>query len=244
MSTHLTPKEKRLSARYLQRARILTFFLPVAFAVGLGVGYLLLGRTASATAAKAPQNNAAQNAADQQTKRYDVSEDDDPAFGPKNAPITIIEFSDYQCPYCRKWYVETFAKLMSTYPNQIRFIYRDFPLTSIHPEAAPAAIAAECANDQGKYWEFHDRLFTGEYGMNSTAYVQYATDLGLNKDKFQACLSNTSYANEVQGDLQYASSIGVRSTPTFFINGIALIGAQPFEAFQQVIDSELAAANP
>jgi len=141
-------------------------------------------------------------------------------------------------------YVETFAKLMSTYPNQIRFIYRDFPLTSIHPEAAPAAIAAECANDQGKYWEFHDRLFTGEYGMNSTAYVQYATDLGLNKDKFQACLSNTSYANEVQGDLQYASSIGVRSTPTFFINGIALIGAQPFEAFQQVIDSELAAANP
>jgi protein-disulfide isomerase len=224
----------------------------VAFVLGLGVGYLAWGMTASAPTddaiAAAVQETlvaqsaarAAQAEAPQNVKRYDVPVDDDYILGPEDAPITLIEFSDFQCPYCSKWYAETFSQLLETYPGQIRFVYRDFPLTSIHPEALPAAEAANCAGEQGKYYEYHNSLFSNKYQLGSESYPQYASELSLDTNKFEECLNSDRQKQEVMDDLQWASELGIQSTPTFFINGIPLVGAQPFESFQQVIDLELA----
>jgi protein-disulfide isomerase len=177
-------------------------------------------------------------------KRYNVSLDNNPSIGPDNAPVTIVEFSDYQCPYCVRWYQEVYKRLMETYKGKIRFVYRDFPLYSIHPEAGAAAEAANCAGEQNAYWQYHDALFGQKNGLGKASYLQYASELGLNTDQFGACMSEQRYKTEVDADFKYASSIGVSSTPTFFVNGLAVVGAQPFEVFQQLIDKELAGEIP
>lgn len=175
-----------------------------------------------------------------QVKRYPVPEDGDPSIGPADAPITIIEFSDFQCPYCQKWHEEVWKKLQAEYPTQIRLVYRDFPLYSIHPQAGPAANAAECANEQNKYWEYHDLLFSGGQTLGESTFTAYASQVNLDLNAFQTCMTENRYESEVRADFDYASGIGIQSTPTFFLNGVALIGAQPYEVFKELIDLELA----
>lgn len=236
------------------RFNIYILLVPLAFIVGLLVGYGIWGRNVpgKTTAAAQPQSAQPQAVgqsqptvqATEQIKRYPVPVDDDPSFGPADAPITIIEFSDYQCPFCRKWFDEVYARLKETYPDKVRFVYRDFPLTNIHPEAQPAAEAADCANEQGVFWEYHDKLFGGTLELGQEAYIQYASELGLDLTKFKQCLEERRYQKEVEADLEYAANLGVNSTPTFFINGIPIIGAQPFEVFKYVIDKELAGEFP
>jgi protein-disulfide isomerase len=123
-------------------------------------------------------------------------------------------------------------------------VYRDFPLASIHSNAISAAEASGCAFEQDFYWEFHDRLFSMEQGLDRKAYIKYATDLGLDVDAFQECIDSRQYQAEVQADYDFAAQLGIRSTPTFFVNGLAVVGAQPFEVFQQVIERELAGEIP
>ncbi len=173
-------------------------------------------------------------------QRVDVSVDDDPAWGPEDAPITIIEFSDYQCPFCARFRKQTYDRLKEEYGDKIRFVYRDFPLVQIHPEAVPAAIAAHCAGEQGKYWEYHDLLFLGGRDLGRDTYVAYADELGLDIDEFSRCIDEERYLDEIQKDFDDGVAAGVRGTPTFFINGIPLVGAQPFQNFQAVIEQELA----
>ncbi len=209
---------------------------PVIFLLGLGSGWLLWGRDGAKSGVDVK--------VDPNVKRYDVPIDDDPVIGADNAEITIIEFSDYQCPYCSRWYSEVFDRLMQEYDGKIRFVYRDFPLSAIHPDATPAAEAANCAGEQGVYWQFHRALFSGRYGLGSTAYEQYAAELGLDAVAFSECMAERRYADEVAQDFSFASQLGVRSTPTFFINGMAVVGAQPYEVFQQIIDKELAGEIP
>jgi protein-disulfide isomerase len=204
-------------------------FIPLAFFLGLGGGYLLWGST---------QSSAAANAAP--IRRVDVSTDDDPSIGPADAPVTIIEFSDYQCPYCQVWYKQVYQQLLASYPNKIRFVYRDLPLP-MHPEAIPAAEAAECADEQGAYWKYHDALFTQQNGLNRAAYEQYAADLGLDTKAFVACLDSHRYQAEIQADASDATRVGISGTPSFVVNGRILIGALPFSEFKAVIDEELAA---
>jgi protein-disulfide isomerase len=241
------PKEDTL---VFKRTHLYSVLLPLAFVLGLSVGYLFWGR-GSDPPPPAPQVVAAQpTAAPQQVagtqavRRYEVPVDDDPAIGPQDAPITLIEFSDYECPYCSRWHDQVFNKLRQEYPDQVRIVYRDFPLSSIHPNAAPAAEAANCANEQDSFWEFHEKLFSGEYDLGEEAYLQYAEDLGLETDEFQECLESGRYSDEVMADYQFASGLGVRSTPTFFLNGIPLVGAQPYEVFKEVIEKELAGEIP
>lgn len=243
-----TRQALRKEAASINQARTLTLLLPVVFLLGLFTGYLVWGRSAVGVAANNPNgaqdpNQAAAAQATQANTRYIVDEGGSPAIGPKNAPITIIEFSDYQCPYCLKWHTEVYAQLLKAYPDKIRFVYRDFPLYSIHPEAGPAAEAAACAGEQGRYFDYHDKLFGEEFSLGNDAYLKYAEELGLDQAKFKDCLSSHRYKNEVYANYQYGANLGVRSTPTFFINGIILIGAQPIEAFQQVIDKELSAKS-
>jgi protein-disulfide isomerase len=203
-------------------------FIPIAFILGIGAGYLLWGRIPTTTA----ENSGG-------IQRANVSTDDDPSIGPADAPVTIIEFSDYQCPYCQKWYEEVFTQLMADYPGKIHFVYRDLPLP-MHPEAVPAAEAADCAGEQGAYWEFHDSLFSGQYTLGRSAYIQYATDIGLDLTAFTTCLDDHRYQAEVEADASDASKLGLTGTPSFFINGRVLIGALPISNFTAIIDEELA----
>jgi protein-disulfide isomerase len=126
-----------------------------------------------------------------------------------------------------------------SYPDKIRFVYRDLPLP-MHPEAIPAAEAADCAGAQGAYWNYHDALFSGQYTLGRAAYVQYAADLGLDNAAFTACLDDHHFLGTVNANASYAASLGLTGTPSFFINGRELIGALPIEQFKTVIDEELA----
>lgn len=234
----LSPKQTRLARAALFRRKsretVLAGFLPVVFLLGLGLGWLLWG-------ADSPSNEQAnQPAATAPVRRIAVEVGDSPALGPADAPITIVEFSDYECPFCARWHQQVYKRLMQEYEGKIRFVYRDFPLTSIHANATPAAIAAHCAGEQGAYFPFHDALFSYQYELGREAYLTYAAELGLDSQSFTACLEENRHADKVQASLDYGLSVGVSSTPTFFVNGIAIVGAQPYEVFQQVIEQELA----
>jgi len=211
----------------IRRSHLVLALIPLAGLLGLAAGYLLWGRdetTPVATAAAAPQ-------------RYQVSVDDDPALGPADAPVTIVEFSDFNCPYCRRFHAEVFPDLMAAYPDQLRFVYRDYPITSA--ESLVAAQAANCAGKQGAYWAYHDSLFNGELGLGAEAYAAYAQRLNLDADALGACIAAGGEQAEVESDARAASALGVSGTPTFFINGIPLVGAQPLAQFRSVIDGEL-----
>jgi len=217
---------------------LLWLVYPAVFLLGIGAGWLLWGRAAADPAQDSLVN------VDQNVKRTSVQLDGDPVLGPDNAPITIVEFSDYQCPFCVKWHAEVFNQLMTDYKGKIRFIYRDFPLYSIHPQAQSAAEAADCAGEQDAYWQFHNALFSEKYGLGNDAYTRYAAELGLNPDQFSQCVSEHRFKAEVEADFKYGSKIGVSSTPTFFVNGLAVVGAQPYEVFKELIDKELAGEIP
>ncbi|MBT3389280.1 MAG: DsbA family protein [Chloroflexi bacterium] len=233
-----------------KRSHVYAALLPLAFVIGLSVGYLFWGQEPAIVAAPEAANEAAAQApaeaepAPQEVRRYDVPEDDDPVWGPDDAPITIIEFSDYECPYCQKWHVQIWPLIQAAYPEQIRLVYRDFPLTNIHPNATPAASAANCAEEQDAYWEFSEMLFSAEQNLNVETYLQYAETLNLDMDAFTECVESGRHNAEIMADLEYAVNLGVSSTPTFFVNGIPVVGAQPFEVFQNIIEAEFAGEIP
>lgn len=172
----------------------------------------------------------------------DVSIDDDPMKGDKNAKVTIVEFSDFQCPFCEKFYSETLPSLLKEYVDtgKVRLVYRDFPLSSIHPYAQKAAEASECADEQGKFWEYHNKLFENQAALDVTSLKKYAADLKLNTATFNDCLDSGKMMGEVTKDAADAQAAGVSGTPGFFINGRFLGGAYPFESFKTIIDEELA----
>ncbi|MEP6960310.1 MAG: DsbA family protein [Nitrospirota bacterium] len=166
-----------------------------------------------------------------------VSTDGDPSVGPANAPITIVEFSDFQCPYC-KLSVPLIKEILAKYPGTVKVVYRDYPGPN-HPHAPQAAEAAQCAGDQGKFWEYHDRLFDRQAPGTGWNFTELAKEIGLNQDAFATCLNTGRYREEVAKDLHDGFKLGVTSTPTFFINGRPLVGARPFAEFQAVIDKLL-----
>jgi protein-disulfide isomerase len=187
--------------------------------------------------------NLPSNTNQQQPSKIVVSIDDDPVKGSKNAPITIVEFSDFQCPFCARFYTQTLPSIEENYikTGKVKFIYRDFPL-NFHQYAQKAAEAAECADEQGKFWEYHDILFQKQSEWSSAGVEklkEYAQNLGLDTAKFNECLDSGKYAGEVQKDYSDGSNYGVTGTPTFFINGIEVVGAQPYSVFQQIIEQEL-----
>jgi protein-disulfide isomerase len=170
----------------------------------------------------------------------EVSVDDDPAIGPEDAPVTIIEFSDFQCPYCARFQTETLPQILSNYGDRVRFVYRDFPLTSLHQYALKAAEASECADDQEAYWKYHDLLFQNQSALDDASLKNYAASLGLDTAAFNDCLDSDKYMSEIQKDEQDGITAGVQGTPAFFINGHLIEGAQPYSAFQAAIEAVLA----
>ncbi|QQR83736.1 DsbA family protein [Candidatus Peregrinibacteria bacterium] len=172
-----------------------------------------------------------------------VSVDDDAVHGDKNAPVTLIEFSDYQCPYCQKFFTGALPQIVQNYidTGKVKLVYRDFPL-GFHENARPSAIAAECFREQKGdegYFQYHNLLFANINALGSDNLKKWAVDLGADANQFNACLDGEKYGSEVDKDIKEGMAYGVSGTPAFFVNGRFISGAQPFEVFQRVIDEEL-----
>jgi len=184
---------------------------------------------------------------------FRVSIDDDPVKGNPDAPVTIVEYSDFQCPFCSRFFQQTLPQLEENYidTGKVKFVYKDLPLDNLHPNARPVHIASECADEQGKFWEYHDVLFEKQSEWQrlpstdlSSTLTTYASDLGLQSASFETCLQSQDIADEVNKDTIEAASYGATGTPTFFIGTekdgfIKLVGAQPYAAFQGAIDNLL-----
>ena len=182
-----------------------------------------------------------------------ISADNDPIIGDPNAPITIIEFSDFQCPFCARFHVQTLPSIYEEYIDQgkVKLVFRDFPIQSIHPNALPASIAAECANDQGRFKEMHDKLFENQNDWNKkettaalSMFIQYAEEIEIEKNEFESCLTSGKHINDIRKDLDDGREYGVTGTPGFFVGNdeigyVELKGAQPFESFKKIIDAQL-----
>lgn len=167
-------------------------------------------------------------------------EDDDPVLGDKDAPVIIVEFSDFECSFCKRFHDETLPKIKEQYirTGKVRFVYRDFPLP-FHPDAQKTAEAAECADDQGQFWAYHDELFENQQALGTEKLRQYAQDLSLDMEEFNSCFDSGKHADEVKADLKDGANSGVSGTPTFFIGDELVSGAQPFSVFKAVIDAKL-----
>jgi protein-disulfide isomerase len=176
---------------------------------------------------------------------------DAPTLGLANAPVTIVEFSDYQCPFCARFVLATLPALKRDYidTGKVRYVFRDYPLDQIHPQARKAAEAAHCAGDQGKYWEMHDRLFQNQQALTPSQLGQHARALALDSARFDACLESGIHAQRVEKGLNDGLAAGVQGTPGFIVaktkpgdtvEGTPIRGAQPMEVFRRLIDQLLA----
>jgi protein-disulfide isomerase len=178
-----------------------------------------------------------------EVQRFDVNIAGAPSKGPANAPVTLVEFSDFHCPYCKQ--IEDsnlLTQLLSKYGDQLKMVWIDYPIDQLHPQSRTAHEAARCAGDQGKFWEYHKVLYTG--GPKSGDQLKtVAQQVGLDLASFDACFTSSKYQAAVQKDVDQGKRLAVTGTPTFFVNGRPLIGAQPLDAFVRVIDDEVARAR-
>jgi protein-disulfide isomerase len=172
----------------------------------------------------------------------EVAEAGNPARGPANAPVKVVVFSDFECPYCAR-VVPTLHELYGKYPGKIRMVFRDFPL-DMHESARKAGEAAHCANDQGKFWEYHDRLFAHQDRLKERDLVEHAKELKLDTGAFEKCLQSGRYKEDVERDRQEGERLGVTGTPAVFINGVLLSGALPLNRFTDVVDAFLSRTPP
>ena len=172
---------------------------------------------------------------------------DDPMLGNPNAKVTIVEFSDFQCPFCRRFWKDTYGQLKKEYidTGKVRLVTRNYPLT-FHEAARPAAIASLCAKEQGKFWEYRDKMFgeqekqgQGTVAFGATELKSWAAAIGMNSQQFNACLDTQKYAAKVDADTAAGAAAGVSGTPSFYINGQQVVGAQPFSTFKKIIDGLL-----
>jgi protein-disulfide isomerase len=169
--------------------------------------------------------------------------DDDAVNGSKDAKVTIVEFSDFECPYCGMYYENTYKQIKETYveTGKVNYIFRDFPL-SFHEDAYPSALAAECLKEQkgdSAYFKLHDRMFENQDKLSYENFEKWAKEFGADGGKFKTCFDNDKYKEEIASDMKDGQSVGVQGTPAFFVNGRFLSGAQPFENFQAIIEEEL-----
>ncbi|MCX6709153.1 MAG: DsbA family protein [Candidatus Woesearchaeota archaeon] len=227
-----------------QQTIIILLSLMVILQLVTAYGIFQLGKTGLPAAAPAAQPAAQPEKQPVQqppapAAKVEVSAENDEVKGEANAPVLIVEFSDYQCPFCSR--VEASLKQVEEKyikTGKVKIVYRDYPL-GFHDKAQKAAEASECAHDQGKFWEYHDKLFANQNALDIFSLKQYAKDLKLDTAKFDKCLDSGEKAAEVSKDTADANAAGVSGTPIFFINGVALKGAQPYDSFETAIEAAL-----
>ena len=171
-------------------------------------------------------------------QRVEVSVQGAPFKGGEKAAVTIVEFSDFHCPFCRR-VIPTLAQIASRYGDKIKLVFRDFPIENLHPGSTKAHEAARCANEQGKFWPYHDKLFASSPSTSPEVFKGLAKEVGLDAVTFETCLGSGKYQAAIKEDIAEGNRVGVGGTPAFFVNGRLITGAQPLEAFTRVIDDEL-----
>ena len=219
------------SRRGLGRA---TSLLVVGVIAGLAIGWLAWRARDTPPSTPAAGTPAA---GVEYVEGVDVS--NDPVLGPADAPVTIVEFSDFECPFCSRFARQTAPALRRQYGESLRWIFVNYPLRSIHPNAYEAALAGECAAEQDRFWPFYDALFSGRYPLSSSGYEDAAREADLDTGRFGACYENADHAAEVALDMKEGEKFYILGTPTFYVNGKRMEGAQRPEAFAAVIDSIL-----
>jgi len=202
-----------------------------------GVQTALTGLQSSLKAAAAPAPQPARAGKPDPNRRYTINTKGSPARGPDDAKVTVIEFSDFQCPFCSR-VNPTLDQIEKEYGDQVRIVFKHLPLR-IHNKAAAAHAAAEAAHRQGKFWEMHDAIFANQREMSPEKYVAYATEMGIDVDQFKRDVAAAGVKKKVDADAKEAAGLGVTGTPGFFINGRYLKGARPFGSFKEMIDEEL-----
>lgn len=253
MTTALPEKRKNPFARFGGLKKIgytpilMALLLIASFFLGMlvdKVQYLSAANQGQGYAPSAQQAGAQQPQAPAQ--KQNVSLGHFPALGKSDAKVTIVEFADLRCPFCERFFTDTEPQLMKNYVDtgKAKFVFRQYAF--LGPASTVAANAAECANEQGKFWDMHDYLYKNQPDESDTSMyttdklTQIAGTLGMNTDQFNSCLSANKYSDKVNADFSDGQKAGVTGTPTIFINGTPVVGAQPYSAFQQLIDSELA----
>lgn len=225
--------------------------LSVSFAIVIAGGLIGAGIYFGNTKTPGGGTAAARNAAGAEQQNTQGAQgsaaDDDPSLGNPEAAVTVIEFSDFQCPFCRRFWVDTLPKIKTNYidAGKIRFVYRDFPL-SFHESAKIAAESGECADDQGKFWEMHDAIFREQETqaeLSKDNLSAWAKNIGLDMARFNECLNAGTHSAEVDKDFADGQAAGVSGTPTLFINGKIIVGAQPYSEFEKAIEKALGATQ-
>lgn len=256
-SSSALPKVRKVNLAFLGRINItyILFILLIIAAFLLGVlvtkvQYLEKGITTTQPTNINNEFAAGDSLPQQPTGPVDIETGELPPLGDENAEIAIVEFSDFECPFCQSIYSETLPKIKEEYidTGKVKFYFRHFPLTSIHPNAQRAHEASECANDQGNFWGYHDILFDNQTEWSSLtgdAYdeklTEYAETLGLNTDEFASCVTSEKHKDKVNQDLEDGAAAGVDGTPGTFVDGYLVVGAVPFEEFKAQIDARLEA---
>ncbi|MDX2162143.1 MAG: thioredoxin domain-containing protein [bacterium] len=172
--------------------------------------------------------------------RRQVVNSDGPFQGPEDAPVTIVAFEDFRCGFCKRFNDETLNQILENYPTQVRYVHRDFPI--LGPASDDSAVAAQCAHDQGRFWEFHERFYGDQTRLTEADFTAYAAELEMDVTAFTACYQARTPEAGIDADLAEGQQLGVQGTPTFFVNGRILIGAQPYDVFASYIEAELTAA--
>ncbi|HUV42458.1 MAG TPA: DsbA family protein [Patescibacteria group bacterium] len=235
--------------RSLTTIIIFVLALIVAFLIGMFVMRFLgqggEGKKEIAQASPAPQAAQEQGEVLGEEQIKKIESGGAAVKGEENAPVTIVEFSEYQCPYCGKYVMESYPQILEEYGDQIRYIFHDFPL-QFHAHAQKMAEAARCAGDQGQYWQMHNLIFENQEEWSGKESVDadidnFVSQLNLlNKAEFDTCLDSGKYTQVIETDRDLGLEVGVQGTPTFFINGQMLVGAVPFSNFKTIIEAELA----
>jgi protein-disulfide isomerase len=241
MSAADTPDVFQVNGASLRMAAVALVFLIIGFAAG---AVLLGGRGADTAEIEAMVR---QLVAEEIANAGGIGggptgaslADDDPSFGPEDAPVTIVEFSDFNCTFCTRFATETLPQLQARYGDNIRFVYRDYPILG----GSEPAIASNCAHDQGKFWEYHNILFANQQARSREMYISFADELGLDADIFAMCLDDQAKVEEMTLDYIDGQTLGIQGTPKFYINSKVISGAQPFDTFVLVIDAELEKAG-
>lgn len=220
---------------YMKGKHITAFIAALLIILGAGALFLFAqqGGLPTLPLMQAPQNSSSANTGGAITSPSSIT------IGPKNAKVTVVEFLDFQCPFCRAVH-PTFMKIMQDYADQpVRFMFRHFPLISIHPLALPASNASLCAHEQDKFLPYYNLLYTRQDEISLAGLVSFAQGLGLNLKQFNTCLAEKRYESLIRQDVSDALSLHIEGTPTWFVNDTRLVGALPYETFKAAIDKEL-----
>ena len=207
--------------------RMKILYLALGLAIGFAAGFPI-GRGSAPDSA-------------QLSRTFGLELEGRPLRGPDDAAVTIIEFTDYECPFCRRYFETTYPLLLSRYGDRLNYTVRHFPVSYQHRRAYRAAEAAECAGDQDSFFEYHDVLFKNNHALGDPSLVGYAAQVGLDMGRFEECLRSGDKSEVIDDDIQSGIARGITGTPTFLINGRVIVGAQPVETFQREIDRQRAA---